>query len=225
MKKVHELFPLIIYQGSLDCHEEFKKNNIESLKKYWFNGYEHESPEASSNIFAHLNTDYSIFFKSLRKVFDDYFDTLNIQYDKLSYHICKSWVVYHKDDTTPPMAPHNHNEANISFVYYLNTDETSDSFVAMQMNNSNEVCQGFFDTADVHNLMTSFNRYNCNNYTITPVEGSVIVMPTQTFHKTIKKTSRTNERIAIAGDVRVTLKPEHYKHHQGCTHPSQWLSL
>jgi hypothetical protein len=225
MKKIHELFPLVIYQGTLDCHEEFKKQHLESLKKYWFNGYEYESPEASSNIFAHLNQDYSMFFKSLRKIFDEYFDALNIKYDRLNYHVCKSWVVYHKDDTTPPMAVHNHNEANISFVYYLNTDETSDRFVAMQLSNRNEVCKGFFDTADVHNIMTQFNRYNCNNYTITPVEGSVIVMPTETYHKTIKKTPRTNERVAIAGDVRVTLKPEHYKHHQGCTHPSQWLEL
>ena len=36
---------------------------------------------------------------------------------------------------------------------------------------------------------------------------------------------RKDERIVIAGDVRVTLKPEHFKHHQGCTHPSQWTEI
>ena len=87
--------------------------------------------------------------------------------------------MYHKDDTTPPMAPHKHNEANISFVYYLNTDETSDKFVVTQHpdKNVNQVCQGFFDVADELNLMTGFNRYNCNMYTITPKEGTCIVMP------------------------------------------------
>jgi hypothetical protein len=227
MKKVHEVFPLVVYQASLDCHEKFKKKHLEELKKYWFNGYEYESPEASSNIFVHLNSNYSDLFVGLRKIFDDYFDTINIKYDRLNYHIVKSWVVYHKDDTTPSMAAHNHNEANISFIYYLNTDETSDDLVVAQLPdlNRNQACKGFFDTADVHNIMTSFNRYNCNFYTITPIEGTVIVMPTETYHKTIKKVSRTNERVAIAGDVRVTLKPEHYRHHQGCTHPSQWLEI
>lgn len=225
MKKIHEVFPLVIYQGSLECHENFKKNHLEKLKKYWFNGYEYESPEASSNIFVHLDENYFELFQDLKKVFNDYFNILNIKFDRLSYHIVKSWVVYHKDDTTPPMAVHNHNEANISFVYYLNTDETSDKLAVTQLSNRNEVCKGFFDTPDVHNIMNGFNRYNCNYYTITPAEGTVIVMPTETYHKTIKNMPRTNERVAIAGDVRVTLKPEYFKHHQGCTHPSQWLEL
>jgi hypothetical protein len=225
MKKIHEVFPLVIYQETLDCHEEFKEKNLDELKKYWFNGYEYETPEHSSNIFVHLNPNYSDLFKGLRKVFDGYFDALNINYDRLNYHVAKSWVVYHKDDSTPPMAPHNHNEANISFVYYLNTDDTSDKFTVVQMQNRNEACKGFFDSIDNHNIMTGFNRYNCNYYTITPTEGTVVVMPTETYHQTIKKTPRINERVAIAGDVRVTLKAEYFKHHQGCTHPSQWLEL
>ena len=162
MGKVHEVFPLIVYQGDVDGHDEFKKN-LEDIKKYWFNGYKYESPEGSERIFLHRNEKYIDFFSiHIRKVFDEYFDSLNIDYNKLSYHICKSWVVYHKDDTTPPMAPHKHNEANISFVYYLNTDETSDKFVVTQHpdRNVNQVCQGFFDVADELNLMTGFNRYN-----------------------------------------------------------------
>ena len=227
MGKVHEVFPLIIYQGNVDGHDEFKKN-LEDIKKYWFNGYKYESPEGSERIFLHHNEKYIDFFSvHIRKVFDEYFDSLNIDYNKLSYHICKSWVVYHKDDTTPPMAPHKHNEANISFVYYLNTDETSDKFVVTQHpdRNVNQVCQGFFDVADELNLMTGFNRYNCNMYTITPKEGTCIVMPSETYHQTIKNQPRVNERVAIAGDVRVTLKPEQFRHHQGCTHPSQWLEI
>ena len=227
MGKVHEVFPLIVYQGDVVGHDEFKKN-LEEIKKYWFNGYKYESPEGSERIFLHRNEKYIDFFSiHIRKVFDEYFDTLNIDYNKLSYHICKSWVVYHKDDTTPPMAPHKHNEANISFVYYINTDETSDKFVVTQHpdKNVNQVCQGFFDVADELNLMTGFNRYNCNMYTITPKEGTCIVMPSETYHQTIKNQPRVNERVAIAGDVRVTLKPEHFRHHQGCTHPSQWLEI
>tara|TARA_Y100000004_G_scaffold31908_1_gene33355 strand:- start:2215 stop:2898 length:684 start_codon:yes stop_codon:yes gene_type:complete len=227
MGKVHEVFPLIIYQGNVDGHDEFKKN-LEDIKKYWFNGYKYESPEGSERIFLHRNEKYIDFFSiHIRKVFDEYFSSLNIDYNKLSYHICKSWVVYHRDDTTPHMAPHKHNEANISFVYYLNTDETSDKFVVTQHpdKNINQVCQGFFDVADELNLMTGFNRYNCNMYTITPKEGTCIVMPSETYHQTIKNQPRVNERVAIAGDVRVTLKPEHFRHHQGCTHPSQWLEI
>jgi hypothetical protein len=51
MNKVHEMFPLIVYQGSIDCHQEFKEKNINSLRDYWFNGYENESPELSGKFF------------------------------------------------------------------------------------------------------------------------------------------------------------------------------
>jgi hypothetical protein len=227
MKKIHEIFPLVVYQTTIDCHNEFKQKNLEEIKRYWFNGYKYESPEASSRIFLHLNNQYKIFFDSLKKSFDEYFEVLNIKHQLLNYHIVKSWVVYHKDDTTPSLRPHKHNEANISFVYYLNTNETSDKFIVSQPpdNNLNQVCLGFFDVADENNVMKSFNRYNCNHYSITPIEGTVLIMPTGTYHHTLKEVPRTDERLAIAGDVRVTLTSENYRHHQGCTHPSQWLEL
>lgn len=227
MKKVHEVFPLVVYQTSIDCHKEFKEKYLQDLKDYWFNGYEYESPEASSRIFVHLEEKYSDFFKHLKVAFDEYFEVLGIKYDRLNYHVVKSWVVYHRDDTTPPLAFHKHNEANISFCYYLNTDETSDKLVISQQPdvNVNQVCQGFFDVSDEHNIMTGFNRFNCNHYSITPTEGTVVIFPSNTYHHTKKTKPRENQRVAIAGDVRVTLKPEHYKHHQGCTHPSQWKEL
>ena len=227
MKKIHQVFPLVVYQTTIDCHKDFKEQYLQNLKDYWFNGYEFESPEASSRIFLHLEEKYAEFFKSLKVTFDEYFEVLGIKYDRLNYHIVKSWVVYHRDDTTPPLAFHKHNEANISFVYYLNTDETSDKLVISQQSDSNvnQVCQGFCDVADEHNIMTGFNRYNCNHYSITPTEGTVVIFPSETYHHTKKIVARENQRVAIAGDVRVTLKPEHYKHHQGCTHPSQWKEL
>ena len=33
MNKVHEIFPLVIYQDSIECHEEFKKENIDLPEK------------------------------------------------------------------------------------------------------------------------------------------------------------------------------------------------
>ena len=52
MNKVHEIFPLIVYQGSINSHEHMKKH-IDVLRKYWFDGYENESPEYSGRIFLH----------------------------------------------------------------------------------------------------------------------------------------------------------------------------
>ena len=223
--KIHEMFPVVVYQGKIECHHEFKENNLDSLRDYWFNGYENESPEYSGRIFAHLEDEYIPFFIDLKRNIDNYMNHLNVDPSVLSYHIIKSWVGYHKDNETPSITPHFHNESNLSFVYYLKTDETSDKLCISQINNANECVGSLFETSEHNNTLRGYNKYNCNHYTITPVEGSVVIFPSHTRHYTQKVGDREGERIVIAGDIRVTLSPQHSNYHQGSTHPSQWLEL
>lgn len=225
MYKIHEMFPTIVYQGKVSCHQEFKQKNLDSLRSYWFNGYENESPEYSGRIFAHLNSDYNQFFKELRVHIDNYFKILSVDYSKLDYHIIKSWVGCHLNDDTPSIKPHTHNESNLSYVYYVKTDETSDKLCIAQDKNRNECVEDLFQTAIQRNLITGYNNYNCDYYTITPTEGTVVIFPSNIGHFTQKIAERKDERIVIPGDVRVTLKREYPDYHQGSTHPSQWLEL
>jgi len=222
MDKVHEIFPLVVYQGSIDCHNEFKEHTNE-LKEYWFNGYENESPEYSGRIFLHAEPKYEMFFDDLKKNVDRYYQHLNVDHTKLSYFISKSWIGYHNEEI-PQLNPHYHNESNISFVYYLKSSDNSDKFCVSQRTNLNENTGGLFETSDQRNTLLGYNKYNCNFYTITPHEGSVLLFPSNIYHHTIESKVR-DERIVIAGDIKVTLKPEYTNHHQGCTHPTQWLEL
>ena len=110
MGAVHEIFPLIVYQGEVECHDKFKEKNLNELKKYWFDGYKNESPENSGRIFVHNK--YQSLFQSLKKNIDEYFNLLNVDHSHLSYHVAKSWVGCHYEDT-PELNPHDHNESNI----------------------------------------------------------------------------------------------------------------
>lgn len=223
MSKVHEIFPLVVYQGNIDCHNQFKQYTDE-LKQYWFNGYENESPEYSGRIFLHTEKKYEPFFDDLKKNIDDYMTHLNVDHEKLSYFVSKSWVGYHNKEV-PALNVHSHNETNISFVYYLKSSDNSDKFCVSQSKNVNENTGGLFETSKQRNIVKGFNKYNCNNYTITPHEGSVLIFPSNILHSTLKVSEQEDERIVIAGDVRVTLKPKYQNYHQGCTHPTKWLEL
>jgi len=145
MHRVHEAFPLIVYQGMVESQDKIKIY-LEELRDYWFDGYQNESPEYSGRIFAHQNEIYRPFFEELRTHVDNYFGYLNVDYSKLDYHIIKSWVGYHKDDDTPSIKPHNHNASDLSFVYYVKTDETSDKFCVAQEKNPNECVGDMFGT-------------------------------------------------------------------------------
>ena len=198
---------------------------MDLLRDYWFNGSENESPEYSGKIFLHLNTNYKCFFDDLKKNIDEYMNHLNIDSGKLNYHVIKTWVGYHKDNETPSINAHYHNESNISFCYYLKTDDTSDKFCMQQQKNRNEVAGGLFEIAEKRNLILGYNKYNCNYYTITPIEGTVLVFPSNAYHFTQKIAERRGERIVIAGDIRITLREDNPDYHQGSTHPSQWTQL
>jgi hypothetical protein len=44
------------------------------------------------------------------------------------------------------------------------------------------------------------------------------------MHSTLKK-ENLKDRYVIAGDVKLTLKPEYNLYHQSMPHPNLWLSL
>ncbi len=221
--KVHEVFPILVAQDEIDVHQEFKNQYFKELKTLWFNGYENETPENSGRCALHLNPDYKFFFESLKRSVINYLDLLEVESYKLSFHITKSWIGYHNKDI-PQLKPHTHNAADISFCYYLSSDLSSDKFCVHNKENLNEVADALFETSDKYNLIRKFNRYNCDHYTITPHEGTVIIFPSKLIHSTLKKDNLT-DRYVIAGDIKLCLKEEYKLHHQALPHPNQWLSF
>ncbi len=221
--KVHEVFPILVAQDTIEIHEEFKNQYFEELKSLWFNGYENETPENSGRCSLHLNKNYISLFQSLKKCICNYLDLLEIDHEKLNINFVKSWVGYHNKDI-PQLKPHIHNGVDISFCYYLSSDDTSDKFCVHSLNNVNEVSGNIFEPSNKYNLIKKFNKYNCQNYTMTPHEGTVIIFPSSLSHSTLKK-QNLKDRYVIAGDVKLCLKPEYNLHHQSMPHPSLWLSL
>ena len=221
--KVHEVFPTVVAQDRIDVHDEFKDEYFNELKSLWFDGYNNQTPENSGRCSLHLDKNYLGFFQSLKKSVCRYLDLLAVDHEKLHISVIKSWVGYHNKDT-PPLNMHSHNGADISFTYYLSSDETSDKFCVHTVNNINEVAEAIFETSDRFNLIKKFNKYNCPNYTITPVEGTVILFPSTLLHSTLKK-ENISDRYVIAGDIKLSIKPDYNLYHQTIPHPSQWTQL
>jgi len=220
---VYEVFPIVVIQDKVECHTEFKSSYFEELKSLWFNGYENETPENSGRCSLHLNKKYHLFFSNLKNNIVKYLNLLEINTEKIDINIMKSWVGYHNKDI-PPLNPHVHNGSDISFCYYLSCDETSDKLCLHNLNNINEVSGNIFETSDRYNLIKKFNKYNCPNYVITPVEGNVILFPSKLSHSTIKN-KNLGDRYVIAGDIKLCLKPEYNLHHQSIPHPSRWIAI
>lgn len=221
--KVYEVFPTVIVQDEVKCHKEFKSSYFEELKQLWYNGYENETPENSGRCSLHLNENYHIFFSHLKNNIINYLNLLEVDHSKISISVLKSWIGYHNNNI-PPLSPHIHNGSDISFCYYLSCDNSSDKLCVHNNSNMNEISGNLFETSNKYNIIKKFNKYNCPNYVITPIEGNVIIFPSKLMHSTIKSDNLV-DRYVIAGDIKLSLKPEYNLHHQSIPHPSLWLSI
>lgn len=219
--KLHEAFPTLIYQGKIENHEYIKENHSSELKEYWFDGYNNESPENSEKIFIHHNEKMNVFFDDLFSNVYEYLKVLDVEYEKFNYYIMKSWVGFHTN-REPTLQIHNHNSSDISFCYYLNSNETSDKFCIHNSKNSNEISNALFESHSEYNTIKKYNKYNCSKYTITPTEGTVILFPGSLLHSTLRTTLMYGERLVIAGDIKMTLKNEYKNHHQSMLDPTTW---
>lgn len=226
--QVYEIFPTLIYRGEIKCHEQFKEKYQEELCDYWHYAEdlpreELQSPENSGRYFLHHEEKYKEFFICLSDNVRQYLRVLDVEDTLLNVNITKSWLNIHKENL-PNIKTHIHNCSDISFCYYLNCNDSSDKLCFHQAKNNNEVSEFMFETTNSgkYNLIKSFNKYNCNNYIVTPIEGTVVLFPSSLMHSTIKMQERIGNRISICGDITLTVVKDYIKCEYSRVDPSLW---
>jgi len=229
----HKIFPLGIYENQLSCHPETKATilaNYESEKFQVKCPANLELPdgkivEASVSKFAgeahglatlHKKPEYKVFFSELACHANAYLRMLGIDEQKTEIHVMKSWLVIH-DDHTDAMPFHVHPEANISFVYYAQTPPCSQSIVFRNDSHQNDISQEIFynEENSAHRLVTEETCLNRQEFPLSVREGMLVMFPGwRTNHGTRTSKPETYDketfvpRVAIAGDLKVVLKPD-----------------
>jgi hypothetical protein len=232
--EITDIFPLAFYRGYVNCHQEVK-NNILRLKRYNDECFKNRVP---FNLFHH-EEEFKFLFPSLRENFNFYIKTLGVDCTKVSYHVVKSWIDYKKPDSdeydyvneirydmsTEPSISHWHNHSDLTFVYYVCADETSDKFyLENQYGNQNDF-DAILEASMTDNILTEWNKYNTKYHVVQPEEGTIMIFPSKLYHFARRFTKRIGDRIIIAGDIKVTSTIERSKQKQTATHPSLWREL
>ena len=134
-----------------------------------------------------------------------------------------------------PVIAHWHQASDLSFVYYLSANETSDRlYIENGYANQNNP-DAFLETSYSHNNRVGFikewNKYNTRYHTFDPIEGSVIIFPSHLYHYARRFTMRKGYRVAVSGDVRIASSEVDYTYGtdmwspQVTTHPKFWKEL
>ena len=204
----HYMFPSLI----LEKHD----TNIPAVKSIFEQHiFDHMTADGWSNEFAgfvtlHTDPVFSPLFKFASDAVRDYVKTFSVDPNDFDYHIVKSWANIVKNRGNPT---HNHADAHISFVYYVNSpNEVNTPIIFYNTPNRYEPFHGFTRWNS-----QSWDMLNSGTWQFMPKEGEILVFPAGMGHETPKLsnmedagvkdlTDLRNHRISIAGDVILTYK-------------------
>ena len=229
----HKIFPLGVYENQVSCHAETKTAILHNYESEKF-PVKCSSPlklpdgrivqadiskftgEAHGLATFHKKPQYKVFFSELACHANAYLRMLGIDEQKTEIYVMKSWLVIH-DDHADSMPFHVHPESNISFVYYAQTLPCSQSIVFRNDSHQNDISPDIFysDVNSANSLITEETCLNKTEFQLNVREGMLVMFPGwRTNHGTrMTKPEAFDKdtfvpRLAIAGDLKVVLKPD-----------------
>lgn len=211
-------FPTLICDFESQTHDQFKKIFYNNMAKYVHpDGIDGEH----ADLFLHHNQEFDFLFREITAFGKQYLAALELDPDEWDLHIVKCWWQSMSKNFIPL---HNHSDAHLSFVYYVNVPPES-GHLHFQTNPTtfvNDLTSGMF-IDDYENKLPfkKYNHFNAMSVAYEPKESMVIVFPAKLDHMTTSITDETDavtadvdiikrRRISIAGDFLLTFKnPKH----------------
>ena len=204
----HYMFPSLI----LEKHDSNFPAVKSIVEQHIFN---HMTSDGWSNeqvgfVTLHMDPAFTPLFKFASDAVKDYVKAFSGDPNAFDFHVVKSWANIVRNRGNPQ---HNHADAHLSFVYYINIpDEIKTPIV-------------FHNNPSRYQPFHGFSRWNCETWDIlnsgtwqfVPKEGQIMVFPAAMSHETPKLSDETDygvkdladlrqRRVSIAGDVIITYK-------------------
>ena len=220
------IFPTTIYLGELDNHEKCKEEFYKVYPKFDYeeNDRNNTVSENVGNPFIHLEPTLDPLFQEIVNHIKIYlFDVMKYK-DIFNYMITKTWLSRARDKKEIPW--HIHSTSQISFAYYVNMPPDSHQIQFANSNISNEFFGGI-NRENKHGyhdreMVKEYNPLNAQSFFMSPPEGSIILFPSNIQHSTKAIEGFKGERLAIVGDVTLTLKEDQLNYSTGYIDPRYW---
>lgn len=206
---IHKVFPTIITEFKYDNSYEFK--NI--FKSIYHNHITSDgfSNEKTGHVALHHDNNLEDLYKFIIKCVKQYVETMNVDSNKFEYNVVKSFLNIINENVNPA---HNHKDAHISFVYYINIPNTFTKCIRFyNYENRHEPYSGFCKFNNINNVWNEFNSYT---WQFEPYEGQTIIFPSNLTHDTVGEIKGTEtgindlnfneKRITLVGDILLTYK-------------------
>lgn len=209
LNNIVNLFPLSVYVSDVPEHQSLKEHLVSKIKA--LPPYRPDSPYAwtgdvKGHGFIHLDETYKPWLDAMVPHIHRYLELLQLRTEYLDIFFQRSWPVV--TNRNQIVAPHNHENAHISLVYYLNKPEHAGGLRLLMHSAPNEIIPSLFSAAvAVQPFFIERTPFNSNHVDLDVNEGQVLIFPSKTLHQTIQSES-DDERISLVADIAVVLKAE-----------------
>lgn len=209
LKHIVNLFPLSIYINDVPEHASLKEIFIPKVKA--LPAYEQTTRYAwtgdvKGHGFIHMDEDFKPWMDAMVPHIHRYLELLRLRTEYLDIYFQRSWPAVAK--RFQEIGTHNHENAHISLVYYLNKPERAGGLRMLMPNSPNEIVPNLFGPAvSVQPFFIEHTPFNSNHVDLDPDEGQVVIFPSKTLHQTIPSEAE-EERISLVADIAVMLNDE-----------------
>tara|TARA_R100000353_G_C6497432_1_gene193318 strand:+ start:267 stop:953 length:687 start_codon:yes stop_codon:yes gene_type:complete len=223
--QLFNIFPTTVYVGEVTDHQTHKEDFYKVYHKF-----DYEDSDANSTVsentgrpFIHLEDNLDPLFNEIILHTKRYvMDVLQYK-DIFEYVITKTWLSRTRSQKEIPW--HIHSTSHISFVYYLNMPPNAHKLKFLNPHNKNSFFLGMSleSRYEERTMVKEFNQLNSEEFYIHPPEGTVALFPSSIQHCTqcVDK-SFSDERLAIVGDITLTLKEDQLQYSMGYIDQKYW---
>ena len=223
--QLFNIFPTTVYVGEVTDHQTHKEDFYKVYHKF-----DYEDSDANSTVsentgrpFIHLEDNLDPLFNEIILHTKRYvMDVLQYK-DIFEYVITKTWLSRTRSQKEIPW--HIHSTSHISFVYYLNMPPNAHKLKFLNPHNKNRFFLGMSleSRYEERTMVKEFNQLNSEEFYIHPPEGTVALFPSSIQHCTqcVDK-SFSDERLAIVGDITLTLKEDQLQYSMGYIDQKYW---
>jgi|TARA_B100000513_G_scaffold171216_1_gene87140 uncharacterized protein (TIGR02466 family) len=223
--QLFNIFPTTVYVGEVTDHQTHKEEFYKVYHKF-----DYEDSDANSTVsentgrpFIHLEDNLDPLFNEIILHTKRYvMDVLQYK-DIFEYVITKTWLSRTRSQKEIPW--HIHSTSHISFVYYLNMPPNAHKLKFLNPHNKNSFFLGMSleSRYEERTMVKEFNQLNSEEFYIHPPEGTVALFPSSIQHCTqcVDK-SFNDERLAIVGDITLTLKEDQLQYSMGYIDQKYW---
>ena len=223
--QLFNIFPTTVYVGEVTDHQTHKEEFYKVYHKF-----DYEDSDANSTVsentgrpFIHIEDNLDPLFNEIILHTKRYvMDVLQYK-DIFEYVITKTWLSRTRSQKEIPW--HIHSTSHISFVYYLNMPPNAHKLKFLNPHNKNSFFLGMSleSRYEERTMVKEFNQLNSEEFYIHPPEGTVALFPSSIQHCTqcVDK-SFNDERLAIVGDITLTLKEDQLQYSMGYIDQKYW---